>query len=169
MGGLNWFPNRDALDHLANDVLPFLRDRKATSTVTWVGHASPSERTSFAARGVQLTGYVDDVRPYVHDAACFIVPMRVGGGTRLKILDAWAMGKAVVSTSVGCEGLDAVDGYNILIRNDAESFAVAVKTVLGDADLRARLGTNARRTVESTYAWPVIGERMMADYHRLAR
>src|SRR5439155_14376938 len=76
--------------------------------VRWVGRASEEARRHYRARyGVELTGYVEDVRPYVRAAACYVVPLRVGGGTRLKILDAWAMGKAVVSTSIGCEGLVA--------------------------------------------------------------
>src|SRR5439155_1395282 len=89
-----------------------------------------------ARYGVELTGYVEDVRPYVRAAACYIVPLRVGGGTRLKILDAWAMGKAVVSTSIGCEGLVAEDGRNILIRDDPDGFAQAVRAVLQDERLR---------------------------------
>src|SRR6266567_6467033 len=113
---------------------------------------------------VELTGYVPDVRPYVHDAACYVVPLRVGGGTRLKILDAWAMGKAVVSTSVGCEGLAAEDGRNILIRDDPESFAQAVRTVLRDAPLRLRLGVEGRRTVERQYSWERIGESLLSVY-----
>src|SRR5213082_4323309 len=86
------------------------------------------------------------------DAACYVVPLRVGGGTRLKILDAWAMGKAVVSTSVGCEGLAAEDGRNILIRDDPDGFAQAVCAVLRDAALRQRLGAGGRRTVELQYS-----------------
>jgi glycosyltransferase involved in cell wall biosynthesis len=97
------------------------------------------------------------------------VPLRVGGGTRLKILDAWAMGKAIVSTSIGCEGLAAVDGHNILIRDDPDGFATAVREVLANAPLRASLGANARQTVEQTYAWPIIGEQMMRSYHSITR
>ena len=100
---------------------------------------------------MQLTGYVPDVRPYVQGAKCYIVPLRVGGGTRLKILDAWAMGKAVVSTSIGCEGLDARDGVNILIRDTAEGFAEAVLQVLQDARLRESLGFAARDTAEGAF------------------
>src|SRR5213078_3725428 len=106
-------------------------------------------------------------RPYVRDAACYVVPLRVGGGTRLKILDAWAMGKAVVSTSVGCEGLVAEDGRNILIGDDPDSFARAVCAVLRDAPLRLRLGAEGRRTVERHYSWDGIGESMLPLYRSL--
>src|SRR5256886_4267695 len=111
----------------------------------WVGRASEEARRHYRARyGVELTGYVEDVRPYVRAAACYVVPLRVGGGTRLKILDAWAMGKAVVSTSIGCEGLVAEDGSNILVRDDPHGFAQAVCAVLQDPALRQRLGAAGR-------------------------
>jgi len=92
------------------------------------------------------------------------VALRIGGGTRLKILDAWALGKAVVSTSVGCEGLEAVDGQNILIRDDPAEFAAAVWSVLRDAGLRTALERNARITAEERYSWNVIGETMRRLY-----
>ena len=97
------------------------------------------------------------------------MPLRVGGGTRLKILDAWAMGKAVVSTTVGCEGLDARDGENILVRDDPGAFAEAVERVLTDVALRERLGVAARRTAEKTYSWRVIGLAMQRAYAGVAR
>jgi len=103
----------------------------------------------------------------VRAAACYVVPLRVGGGTRLKILDAWAMGKAVVSTSIGCEGLVAEDGRNILIRDDPDGFAQAVRAVLQDERLRRRLGAEGRRTVERHYAWERIGESMLRLYRSL--
>ncbi len=100
-------------------------------------------------------------------ARCCVVPIRIGGGTRLKILDAWAMGKAVVSTSIGCEGLDAVDGENILVRDTPDAFAGAVVEVLRDATLRSRLERNARRTAIETYSWGVVGLRLRAAYNGL--
>jgi glycosyltransferase involved in cell wall biosynthesis len=96
-----------------------------------------------------------------------VAPLRAGGGTRLKILDAWAMGKAVVSTSVGCEGLAARDGENILVRDTPDSFAEAVAEVLTNNELRQRLGAQARRTVEMQYDWDVIGGPMLAHYRHL--
>jgi glycosyltransferase involved in cell wall biosynthesis len=116
--------------------------------VRWIGRASSDEQRRYRDRfGVELTGYVEDVRPPMRQAACHIVPLRSGGGTRLKILNSWAMGKPVVSTSVGCEGLDAVDGENILIRDDPADFADAVRAVLENPSLRRRLSDGARETV----------------------
>ena len=167
VGGMSWFPNADALTYFEGEILPLVRARDAQVKVTWVGRAKPEVIASYAQRGIELTGHVDDIRPYVSSAACYVVPLRIGGGTRLKILDAWAMGKAVVSTSVGCEGLEAVDGQNILIRDDPAAFAAAVTTVLRDAGLRQALERNARATAEERYSWNVIGETMRRLYNEV--
>ena len=165
VGGMNWFPNHDALQYFASDILPRIRTAVPAAPVVWVGRADAEQQRMFREQhGVELTGYVADIRPYVREAACFVVPLRVGGGTRLKILDAWAMGKAVVSTSVGCEGLAAVDGVNILIRDSADEFAAGVTSLLLNSDLRRRLGQAARETAEQQYSWEVIGTRMTQTY-----
>lgn len=164
VGGMTWFPNKDALEYFAREILPELRVSGFRAPVTWVGRTLPDVSPSYRAQGIDLTGYVEDIRPYVAQAACYVVPLRVGGGTRLKILDAWAMGKAVVSTSVGCEGLDARDGWNILVRDDPRAFADAVRAVLADESLRNTLGMNARTTAERVYSWDVIGEAMYGSY-----
>lgn len=170
VGGATWFPNRDALVWFSDEVLPVLHRGGHRPTVTWVGKASGEDQREFGkVPGLDLTGYVEDERPIMRDAACFIVPLRVGGGTRLKILNAWAMGKAVVSTSVGCEGLDARDGENIMIADTAEAFAGAIACVLEDASMRARLGTAARATARASYSWEVIGARMLSTYGSLLR
>src|SRR5438105_2157518 len=168
VGELTWFPNRDALQFFTDEILPRVRALNGETPARWVGRASEEDRRQYRdGWGIELTGYVADVRPYVRDAACFVVPLRVGGGTRLKILDAWAMGKAVVSTSVGCEGLAAEDGRNILIRDDPAEFARAVCDVLRDQSLRARLGAAARQTVEQHYSWERIGGPMLQLYDAL--
>jgi glycosyltransferase involved in cell wall biosynthesis len=167
VGGNTWFPNRDALGYFCSEILPLLREGGSVP-VRWVGRASEQEIEDYRnLHGIELTGYVDDIRPYVRDAACYVVPLRVGGGTRLKILDAWAMGKAVVSTSIGCEGLDARDGENILIRDRPREFADAARMILNDTELRQRLASNARATVERLYSWDGIGGPMIERYMSL--
>jgi polysaccharide biosynthesis protein PslH len=168
VGGFTWQPNRDAMNFFASNILPILRADGLDSRVTWIGRAPERVVQDYAERHrVHLTGYVDDIRPLVARAACYVAPLLSGGGTRLKILDAWAMGKAVVSTSVGCEGLEAQDGTNILIRDDPTSFAEAVSRVLRDPQLRQSIGTEARKTAESLYDWEVIGQPMLARYREL--
>lgn len=170
VGGYGWYPNRDGMHYFAEAILPDIRRRHPDVPITWVGRAPSSVAERFARDfGIVMTGYVDDVRPYLEAASCYIVPLRVGGGTRLKILDAWASGNAVVSTSIGCEGLDAVDGSNILIRNDPKEFAAAVTQVLEKEDIRTSLALAARRTAEITYEWSVIGSTMIAAYQAAFR
>jgi glycosyltransferase involved in cell wall biosynthesis len=112
---------------------------------------------------------VEDIRPEVSVALCYVVPLRIGGGTRIKILDAWALGKAIVSTSVGCEGLLARDGDNILIRDEPRAFAEAVHQVVTDAALRARLEHSGRQTAESLYSWESLEPAMRMEYLQLVQ
>ena len=165
VGGLHWFPNADALDYFAAEILPHVRAARPDTPVTWVGSATADERQRYAERfGIDVSGYVDDVRPLMREAACHIVPLRAGGGTRLKILNSWAMGKPVVSTTIGCEGLEAVDGRNILIRDDPKAFAKALVAVLEDGALAERLGQAGRATAERHYSWEVIGRGLIERY-----
>jgi glycosyltransferase involved in cell wall biosynthesis len=169
IGGYTWFPNRDGMEFFAGEVLPLIRATEPDLRVTWIGRAPQHVRDEYADLGIRLTGYVDDIRPHVARGACVVVPLRVGGGTRLKILDAWAMGKAVVSTSAGCEGLAVRQGENMLVADDPPAFAAAVLRVLNDGVLRARLGSEGRATVETHYDWDVIGRAMLRAYSVISR
>jgi len=168
-GGAIAFPNPDALDFFCTEILPHLKAARADIPVRWIGRATQDQQPYYRDRyGVQLTGYVEDVRPLMSKAACHIVPLTAGGGTRLKILNSWAMGKAVVSTSVGCEGLAVIDGENILIRDHPPAFADAILRVLADETLRHGLGAAGRATVEQLYSWDVVGEGMINAYLSVA-
>jgi glycosyltransferase involved in cell wall biosynthesis len=167
VGGATWFPNLDAMEYLVDDILPVLREIRQATRVTWVGHADASTRRRFERRGIEMTGYVGDIRPYLNRATCVIAPLRVGGGTRLKILDAWAMGKAVVSTSVGCEGLQVSEGANILIADEPLAFAESVVRIMRDPHLRGQLERAARQTALETYDWCVIGTTLREAYRHL--
>lgn len=164
VGGTNPFPNLDALTFFCEDILPHVNSHRPVLT-RWIGRSSAEQQEQYRQRfGVELTGYVEDPRGFMQQAACHIVPLRVGGGTRLKILNAWAMGKPVVSTSIGCEGLAAVDGDNVLIRDAPRDFAAAVCSVLNDPALARRLGMSGRRTVERLYSWDIVGEGLIDRY-----
>jgi glycosyltransferase involved in cell wall biosynthesis len=162
------FPNRDAVDYLLGGVWDQVLRKRSDASLHLVGRNAPVDRARFErAPAVTCLGYVPDVRPHLAAASCCVVPIRAGGGTRLKILDAWAMGKAIVSTSIGCEGLDARHGENILIADEPRAFAEAVIEVLDNLKLRERLQTNARSTAVTGYAWDSVGVRMRAAYREL--
>ena len=157
-GSMDWYPNEDAIIHFMDAILPRLRLRVPGLTIAVVGR-NPSDRLKAlgAAKGVQVTGTVDDVRPFVAEAAVYVVPLRIGGGTRLKIFEALAMGKAVVSTSVGAEGLPLTPGQHFLQADSPEEFATAVLSLLEDVPRRRAIGEAGRRLVEARYSWEQIG------------
>ncbi len=158
MGPLYMYPNWDAVDFFVRESWPLVRREHPEADLLLIGKHSSSQAEALAAvPGVRPLGFVPDVRPHLSDAHCCIAPLRIGGGTRLKILEYWAMARAVVSTSVGCEGLDVEDGINALVRDDPSSLAEAVVQVLADQDLAASLGRAGRATVETTYSWDSIG------------
>ena len=116
---------------------------------------------------VDLTGYVASIEPHVSRSACYVVPLRVGGGTRLKILYAWSMARAVVSTSIGCEGLESRNDVNIMVRDAPDAFADAIIRILSDANLRRRIAQAGRETAEAIYDWEVVGVDMLARYREV--
>lgn len=169
-GGMNMFANRDAVLFFLRDVWPAVKARVPGVRFFAVGQDPPAELQAIADDDgqVTVTGYVDDIRPYVRKASVYIVPLRVGGGTRLKVLDAMAMGKAMVSTSIGCEGITLTPGEHLLVADDAAGFAEQTVALLTDPVRRRVLGQAARRQVETLYAWPVVGTQLF-DAYREAR
>ena len=153
-GSMDWYPNEDAIVQFIATTLPDVRRRIPSVTLAVVGR-NPSGRLRevAAAAGVQVTGTVEDVRPHVAEAAVYIVPLRIGGGTRLKIFEALAMGKAVVSTTVGAEGLPIVPGEHYVRADTPADFARSVAALLEDPVRRQALGRAGRRLVEGHYSW----------------
>ena len=156
-GSMDWYPNEDAIMYFIAEILPELRREVPGLSLAVVGR-DPAERlrAACAAAGVQVTGTVADVRPHVAEAAVYVVPLRIGGGTRLKIFEALAMGKAVVSTRVGAEGLPIVPGEHYLQADSPADFTQAVVTLLKDPDRRRALGRAGRRLVEERYSWTQV-------------
>ena len=159
-GSMDWYPNEDGILDFITTTLPEVRRQVPGVSLAVVGR-NPSERlkTAGVQAGVQVTGTVPDVRPHVAQAAVYIVPLRVGGGTRLKIFEALAMGKAVVSTTVGAEGLPIVPGEHFLQADGSAEFARAVVGLLRDSKRRYALGLAGRRLVEVHYSWEQIGRQ----------
>ncbi|MGH7368442.1 MAG: glycosyltransferase family 4 protein [Candidatus Rokuibacteriota bacterium] len=153
-GGMDWHPNRDAVGFFALDILPKLRQLVPGVTFRIAGR-SPDDafRRRFAGvPGLEFTGTVPDMRAEIARSTVCVVPLRIGSGTRLKIIEAAAMGKAIISTRVGAEGLDFVNGEDIILVDEPRSFAGAVKDLLADPERRRRLGQAARRRVEHDYS-----------------
>lgn len=168
VGSMDWLPNVDGVIGFVRDVLPRIRERRPSAHLTIVGRRPHPDVAALHApeQGVSVTGTVDDVRPYVHGAAVAVVPLRFGGGTRLKILEAFSMSKAVVSTSLGCEGILCRDDEHIVIRDDAESFAAACLDLMGDAAKRRRIGEKGRELALAEYVWPSVIGRMHHEIER---
>jgi len=156
-GSMDWYPNEDAILYFAEAILPRIRAEVPDVTLSVVGR-NPSARLREAAvrAGIVVTGTVDDVRPYIDEAALYIVPLRAGGGTRLKIFEALAMGKAVVSTRVGAEGLALTPGRDVAIADQPDAFASAVATLLRDPARRSALGRAGRQLVQRRYSWEQV-------------
>ena len=168
IGSMDWYPNEDAVAFFADEVLPRIQEKVPDVTFSIVG-GNPSARVQKLAErdGIIVTGRVPEIKPYFAKATVFVVPLRIGSGTRLKILEALAMGKAIVSTTVGAEGLDLKDGAEIFIADEPTAFADAVTRLLTDAQLRRRIGENGRSRVEQDYDWRSIGEKLHALYTKI--
>lgn len=161
VGSMDWLPNIDAVSFFVRQVLPRIRRDIPDATLWVVGRTPPrSLARSWEAAGVQVTGTVADVRPFVARAWLVVVPLRIGGGTRLKILEAWAMRKAVLSTAVGAEGLPTTDGVNIALADEPASMAARAVALLRDAAEASRLGEAGRRVVEERFTWPRVADRL---------
>jgi polysaccharide biosynthesis protein PslH len=167
VGAMHWRPNQDAVQYFVDEILPLVRNHRPEVSIAIVGQSPPPHLQKLdTLPGVHIVGRVEDVRPYVDAASVYVVPLRIGGGTRLKILEALAMSKAVISTSVGAEGLDVIDGVHIMIADTAPAFAERIERLLDDAALRKKLGEEGRKLVGERYRWDTLAgklEKYLAD------
>jgi glycosyltransferase involved in cell wall biosynthesis len=159
-GSMDWHPNEDAAVHFVDEMLPRIRAQVPGVTFSIIGR-NPSARVRALAEhaGVSVTGTLDDVRPSIAEGAVYVVPLRAGGGTRLKIFEALAMGKAVVSTTVGAEGLQLESGRHFLAADGPAQFSDAVVSLLKDPARRRALGDEGRTLVDACYSWPTVARR----------
>ena len=164
-GLLSTVPNTDAVIHFAQEIWPSVA--AAHPDVRWqiIGSRPPPSLLALAGPRVELTGFVQDLRPHLAAAAAVVVPLRLGGGTRLKIVEAMAMGKPIVSTKLGAEGIEAVPGRDLLIANEPVAFAEAVNRLLGEPGLAARIGQSARQLAVERYSWGGAA-RDLEDFYR---
>jgi len=161
LGSMDWMPNIYGAQWFCDRILPLIRRKRPECTLALVGRKPVAEMTALAAADprITVTGTVPDVRPWLHGARVSIVPLRIGGGTRLKVFEAMAAGVPTVSTTVGAEGLDVRDGENIRLADEEEQFAEACLELLEDDAARARMAAAGQQLVASRYSWEVATEQ----------
>ena len=163
-GSMDWLPNDDAIRYFMREIMPLIKKRVPDVKLTVVGRSPASALVDLSKEdpSLSITGRVDDVRPYIESAAAYVVPLRIGGGTRLKIFEAMAMEKAVISTTVGAEGLPLSDGVELLLADEAATFADAVVRVLTDSAYASELGQCAASVVRENFGWRQVTERFIS-------
>ena len=165
-GMMAYVPNHDGITWFLDEVLPRIEAKLPKVKLYVVGKNPPEAITSRASERVVVTGTVPDVRPFVWRSSVYVVPLRMGGGTRLKVAEALAMKKPMVSTRVGCEGIDLKDGESVLLADSPQDFADAVVRLLGDVRLRKVISENGAKVAKQKYDWNVIGETLEDIYQR---
>jgi len=167
-GANNYFPNHDALIYFIDEILPLVVQRRPNVKLSIVGPGAQPSVVARQGRHVELVGFVDDVMPYLDRASVVVVPLRIGGGTRLKIVEAMAKSKAIVSTSIGAEGIDVTHDRNALLADSPQAFADQVVRALSEPDLARRLGEQARKLAEERYAWTAVVGKLVQFYEQIA-
>lgn len=159
-GSMDWLPNEDAIKWFLADILPLIKQQIPSVTLTVVGRNPFPSLIELGKNdpSIIITGRVPDVRPYMDKASVYIVPMRIGSGTRLKIYEAMAMALPMVSTHVGAEGLPVIDGEELFLRDTPEAFAQMVVILLSDHALAQRIGANAAKTVRAKFGWKTVSD-----------
>lgn len=162
IGTMNWYPNVDAVRFLIREIWPKLKLEAPDATIDIVGANPPEDLVNLATNepNVRFHGFVDDIRPMLQKATVYVCPITDGGGTKLKLLDAFAMEKAVVCDPVACEGIAARSGDSVLFADTPETYVKYILSLFEDPNLRQRLGAEARKLVQSRYSFDAIGERL---------
>jgi sugar transferase (PEP-CTERM/EpsH1 system associated) len=170
VASMDWYPNADAAIYFAQEIWPLLKEKLPHIQMNLVGGHPPRQAVELSRkeRSFKAHGFADDIRPYMAKAAAYVVPIRIGGGTRLKILDAMAMGKAIVSTSIGSEGLEVTAGENILIADTPQEFVDKIAQIIEEPHLRKHLEENARETAVNLYSWVKIKPKLEGVYLNVA-
>jgi glycosyltransferase involved in cell wall biosynthesis len=166
-GLMSYMPNIDGATYFIQEIWPRIADANPDARCKIIGGSPSPQLLALAGPRIEFTGFVPDLRPHIAEAAAVIVPLRLGGGTRLKIVEAMAMGKAMVSTTLGAEGIDAVPGRDILIEDQPDAFADAVIRLLAEPDLAARIGNSARQLSEARYAWSAAAKALEGFYRQI--
>jgi len=168
-GALDYYPNVKAMLYFCGKIWPILKSRYPELKLTIIGKNPPSQLQSIAKDDnyINMLGYVEDIRPHIKRAKVFICPIMEGGGTRIKILDAFSQGIPVVSTTVGAEGLSLEKGKHILLADTVAEFVEAVTELMENEELSKNMGLSARKFVEENYSYDMIGKKMASVYKEM--
>jgi polysaccharide biosynthesis protein PslH len=171
LGSLDWYANVDALNYFLDDIFPLIRAHRPQVRLQVVGRRPPEAVRARLSQvvGVDFVGEVEDTKSYFQRASVVVVPLRIGGGSRIKILEALACGKAVVSTAVGAEGLEVVDGEHLAIADSPQEFAARVAELLEAKDKRRCLGDQGRLLVQRRYGWDGIASKLECAWREASR
>lgn len=168
LGGMSWFPNRLGMQWFINDILPDLLKKRPEIVVDVVGNPEPAlDIPDHLNKHVNILGFVDDFRPVVNKASIMIVPLQIGSGTRLKIVEGGAMSKCMVSTRKGAEGINLEHNKSIVLADTAEEFSASIDRVLASPDAITNTGTEALKVISSTYDWDAIGMALDSIYKKV--
>lgn len=164
LGSMDWMPNIDGIEDFIKQTYPLIKKRLPQVTLTILGRNPPGKIIQLGQKdpSIHVTGTVDDVRPFLAEASASIVPLRIGGGTRIKIFETMAAGLPVISTTIGAEGLPITDGEHLAIADDSETFADKVITLLTDSDYASRMANNAQQLVISNFSWETVTREFVA-------
>jgi glycosyltransferase involved in cell wall biosynthesis len=160
LGSMDWYANEDAVQYFARDIFPIIKNTLPAARFLIIGRNPPASirRLSSADGSIEVTGTVPDVRPHLRGASLMVLPLRIGGGTRIKLFEAMAMGLPVVSTTIGAEGLPVLDGEHLLLADVPQAFAERVCALLQDEERRCRMGDTARAWIRSRFDWSASAE-----------
>ncbi len=164
VGMMGYTPNYDGITYFLDKIFPRITSKVPDAKIYIVGKNPPASIVNRASSKVIVTGFVDDIRPYVHRSSVYVVPLRMGGGTRLKIIEAFAMKKPIVTTSIGCEGLDVKNGEHLLIADQPDRFAKSVIELMRDDKFADQLITEGYKLASRQYGWNTIGDRLDEAY-----
>jgi glycosyltransferase involved in cell wall biosynthesis len=165
-GGLDWYPNADAMRMFFDQIWPRLIRELPKTDICIIGRNPPGwlRKMSEGDSRIRVTGFVQDPRPFFAKATAYVCPIVNGGGTRLKVLDALAMGVPLIGTSFACSGLALKSGEHVLLADTPESFVRQIQALFADAALRSKLSHGGRRVAETLYSWNVIGKKLIEAY-----
>ncbi|MGI1678191.1 MAG: glycosyltransferase family 4 protein [Cellvibrionaceae bacterium] len=168
LGGMAWYPNRLGMQWFLDEVMPLIIQKDSDVILQVVGNPKPSLTVSDSIKdNVEILGFVDDLNVVMNEARVFIVPLHVGSGTRLKVIEGMAYGKCIVSTRKGSEGIKLTDKESVYFADEVNTFSEAVIRCIDDDGLCRRLGANAREIAESTYDWNALGLKIRSIYSKV--